>query len=214
MNAAVSRQLSMNVQESIKSIECTQIRVPTVRVATRSWMTPAEVAERMKVSPITVRTWAQRGILDAEVTPGGHRRFDREVVDRFSRTWNPGANKGPLRILIVDDDEAYLGYLVELLSDIKGRETVLETAKDGFEAGQKVLNFRPNVVLLDQRMPGMNGTEVCKRIKSTPGNAEILVFAMSGCLTPEDISELMTAGADRCMQKPLDANELIEALCS
>lgn len=179
--------------------------------AVKPWMTPAEVATRMKVSPITVRSWAQRGLLEAEITPGGHRRFNREVVERFARTLNPASNKGPLRILIVDDDKTLMGFLVELLGDLNG-QTVIETANDGYEAGQKVLTFRPDVVLLDLMMPGMRGTEACKRIKETPGNAEIRVFGMSGYLTPDNEREMLAAGADRCFSKPLDTALLMQTL--
>jgi excisionase family DNA binding protein len=177
----------------------------------KPWMTPAEVAARMKVSPITVRGWSQRGLLEAEITPGGHRRYSREVVERFARTWNPTGYKGPLRILIVDDDKTLVGFLVELLGGLE-QSILLETAYDGFEAGQKILTFRPDVVLLDLWMPGARGSEVCRRIKQTPGNAEIRVIGMSGDLTPENKQELMDAGADICLPKPLDTALLFQAI--
>ena len=58
----------------------------------RPYLTPTEVANWMMVSPITVRGWAQRNLLQAEVTPGGHRRFRREEVERFARQWVSCAN--------------------------------------------------------------------------------------------------------------------------
>ena len=178
-------------------------------VAEKTYMTPSEVAKRMMVSPITVRGWAQKGLLEAEVTPGGHRRYRTEVVERFARTWNPQGNAGPVRILIVDDDRTLVGFLTELFSDDTGR-TVVETAFDGFEAGQKVHTFRPDVVLLDLMMPGLKGTEVCRRIKNMAGNADIRVLAMSGYLTPQDEQDLLAAGAECCFTKPLDTDRLME----
>lgn len=177
----------------------------------KSWMTPAEVAALMMVSPITVRGWSQRGLLESENTPGGHRRYSREVVERFRRTWNPNSNKSPIRILIVDDDVTLRGFLSELLGD-QGDKTIIETAMDGFEAGQKLLTFRPDVVLLDQMMPGVKGSEVCRRIKALPGNAPIRVLAMSGNLTPEVEKELLEAGAERCFAKPLDTALLLRTI--
>lgn len=177
----------------------------------RPWLTPSEVAALMKVSPITVRGWSQRGLLEADITPGGHRRYNREVVERFQRTWTPNSNKGPIRILIVDDDVALVGFLSELLGD-QDSKTIIETATDGFEAGQKVLTFRPDVVLMDQMMPGAKGTEVCRRIKALPGNAPIRVLAMSGYLTPEVERELLEAGAERCFAKPLDTALLLQTI--
>jgi excisionase family DNA binding protein len=132
----------------------------------KPYLTPNEVAQWMMVSPITVRSWAQRGLLQAEVTPGGHRRFRLEEVERFARQWNPAGNKGPQRILIVDDNKAFAGFLMELLGEGE-QPMVVEAAYDGFDAGRKVHTFSPDIVLLDLMMPGIKGTEVCRQIKNT-----------------------------------------------
>lgn len=179
---------------------------------TTKYLTPAEAAERLRVSPITVRAWANKGMLASETTAGGHRRYREEEVDRLSRLWNPAGNKQrPLRVLIVDDDKQLLGFLTELLEFPNG-QTILETAADGFDAGQKVHSFLPDVVLLDLMMPGIKGTEVCRRIKNFPGQAVIRVIAMSGYLTSEVEQELLDAGAERCFTKPLDTKELLRVL--
>lgn len=177
----------------------------------KPYLTPQEVAEWMLVSPVTVRGWAQKGLLQAEVTPGGHRRFRREEVERFARQWNPAGNKGPLRVLIVDDDRAVVGFLKELLEG-GDHAVVVETADNGFEAGGKVHTFLPDVVLLDLMMPGIRGTEVCRQIKQLPGHAEVRVIAMSGYLTPENEAELLAAGAEVCLAKPIDTPRLLRLL--
>jgi excisionase family DNA binding protein len=177
----------------------------------RPYLTPNEVAQWMMVSPVTVRGWAQKGLLLAEVTPGGHRRFRREEVERFARQWNPIGNKGPLRILIVDDDRGVLGFLTELF---EGGEvqTAVETAHDGFEAGRKVHIFSPDIVLLDLMMPGIKGSEVCRQIKQTPGLANVRVIAMSGYLSAENKLELLAAGAECCVSKPVDTTALLQLM--
>lgn len=180
-------------------------------LSNKPYLTPNEVAQWMMVSPITVRGWAQKGLLQAEVTPGGHRRFRREEVERFARQWNPAGNKGPLRVLIVDDDRAVVGFLTELLQDDEQR-IVVETAHDGFEAGRKLHSFLPDVVLLDLMMPGIRGTEVCRQIKQMPGHANVRVIAMSGYLSPENEAELLAAGAECCLPKPLDTARLLGLL--
>ncbi len=177
----------------------------------KPYLTPNEVAQWMMVSPVTVRGWAQRGMLQAEVTPGGHRRFRREEVERFARQSNPAGKRGPLRVLIVDDDRSVVGFLKELLEGA-GDPVTVEVAYDGFEAGSKVHAFMPDVVLLDYMMPGMKGSEVCQRILAIPGLAHVRVIAMSGFLSPQYEAELLAAGAECCLTKPIDTTRLLALL--
>ncbi len=174
------------------------------------YLTPNEVAQWMMVSPVTVRGWSQKGLLQAEVTPGGHRRYRREEVERFARQTNPVGNKGPLRILIVDDDRPVVGFLKELLNG-GSHQTLVETAHDGFEAGRKVHAFTPDIVLLDYMMPGIKGSEVCRQIKQMPGPS-VRVIAMSGYLNPQTEAELLSAGAECCLAKPIDTNRLLKLI--
>lgn len=174
------------------------------------YLTPNEVAQWMMVSPVTVRGWSQKGLLQAEVTPGGHRRYRREEVERFARQTNPVGNKGPLRILIVDDDRPVVGFLKELLGD-GSYQTLVDTAHDGFEAGRKVHAFTPDIVLLDYMMPGIKGSEVCRQIKQMPGPS-VRVIAMSGYLNPQIEAELLAAGAECCLAKPVDTHRLLKLI--
>lgn len=177
----------------------------------KAYLTPIEVAQWMMVSPVTVRGWAQKGLLRAEVTPGGHRRFRYDEVERFARQWNPLGNKGPLKVLIVDDDRAVLGFLKELLEG-GAHSIVVETASDGFEAGRKLHTFSPDIVLVDLMMSGIKGTEVCRRIKQNPGSAHVRVIAMSGYLSAENEAQLLAAGADACFSKPIDTARLYKVM--
>lgn len=177
----------------------------------KPYLTPNEVAQWMMVSPVTVRGWAQKGLLQAEVTPGGHRRFRYDEVERFARQWNPAGNKGPLRVLIVDDDKAVVGFLRELLEG-EEHQTIVETAFDGFDAGRLLHTFSPDIVLLDLMMPGIKGTEVCRQIKQIPGQANVRVIAMSGYLSPENEAQLLAAGAECCLSKPIDTTRLLKLM--
>lgn len=184
------------------------MKIMVEELKNKPYLTPHEVAQWMMVSPVTVRGWAQKGMLPAEVTPGGHRRFRREEVERFARQWNPAGNRGPLRVLIVDDDHSVVGFLKELLEGATDPVTV-EVAYDGFEAGSKVHAFVPDIVLLDYMMPGMKGSEVCRQIKQIPGLTNVRVIAMSGFLSPEYEAELVAAGAECCLTKPIDTTQLL-----
>ncbi len=126
----------------------------------RGYLTPKETAEYLKVSTETVRQWAKTGLLNAETTLGGHRRFSRdEVLQKREQT-----KKDNLRILIVDDDQQYVRFVEELVTGF-GDHISTDRAFDGFEAGHKIDIFKPDIVLLDLVMPSINGIEVCRYLK-------------------------------------------------
>lgn len=178
--------------------------------ARKEFFTPAEVADLLMVSPVTVRLWARRGALPSVQTPGGHRRFMRDAVEQFARdnqlTVRFGLDRA-LRILVVDDDPVLRLILTEHLAAC-GEQVRVDTAVDGFQAGQKVVRFRPDVVLLDILMPGMSGIDVCREIKSDPATRNIRVIAISGYMVDEQRQAALAAGAEACMSKPVDLEQL------
>ncbi|ASF48386.1 helix-turn-helix domain-containing protein [Methylovulum psychrotolerans] len=104
------------------------------------YLTPNEVAELLMVSPVTVRSWAQKGVLVAKVTPGGHRRFLKSDVENFVRDSGVAyveAKPSVSRILIVDNDPLMMTYVYDILNG-SGLGFVLATAQNGFEAGAKM----------------------------------------------------------------------------
>ena len=78
------------------------------------------------------------------------------------------------------------------------------TAADGFEAGRLVATFRPDVVLLDLRMPGLDGFQVCRTIKGDSETAATVVIAMTGYHTVETEARIVECGAVRCLSKPIE----------
>ncbi len=180
----------------------------------KAYLTPNEVAEMLMVSPVTVRQWAQKGQLNALSTPGGHRRFTRQEVDRFARahglTLQPVA-ADKLHILVVDDDEQFSRYLVELLTGYS-EDIAVDIAHDGFDAGRKIQAFHAHVVLLDLMMPGMNGFEVCRMLKAEPETKGIRIIAMTAYPSQENTDLILAAGAEKCLGKPIDPELLLDAI--
>ena len=177
------------------------------------WLTPNEVAELLLVSPVTIRQWAQKGMLEARTTPGGHRRFSMDAVRQFAVREGMASRlrgKGKRSILVVDDDEQLNRFLVELFK-AKDEGARVESAYDGFEAGSKVQQVKPDVVLLDLMMPGMDGFQVCERLKNDVDTMHIRVVAMSGYCSPENECRAMKAGADCFLKKPFSNAEVLGA---
>lgn len=182
----------------------------------KSYLTPNQVAELLMVSPTAVRQWAEKGALNALTTPGGHRRFLPREVERFARerglTLNLGdVDGGALRVLIVDDDEQLVRYLVKLFDEFR-EEVITETANDGFVAGLKIREFEPHIVLLDLMMPGLNGFDVCRLLKVGSNTKSTRVIAMTGYASSENVEKILAAGAEACLVKPIDVQVLLEHL--
>ncbi len=177
----------------------------------KPYLTPSEAAKLLMVSPITVRAWAQKGLLPSETTPGGHRRFLRESVELFAKQSKTAPQRNNLRVLIVDDDKQVAEFLVEWLTGLD-EPFVVSSAADGFEAGIKVHSFEPDIILLDLMMPRLDGFAVCRQIKADPDTSDIRVIAMTGHLSPENEQRILEAGAEVCIPKPLDIKFLLELL--
>jgi excisionase family DNA binding protein len=176
--------------------------------------TTFEAARLCHVSPLSIINWVNAGRLPAFRTPGGHRRIRREDLITFMRDnglplpeeLSQGA--GRRKVLIVDDEPAILKLLSEQLKRRTKDPFEIATASDGFEAGRLVASLRPDVVILDLRMPGVDGFQVCKTIKAAPETASTLVVAMTGYHTPETEARILECGASKCFAKPLDPEEL------
>ena len=168
-------------------------------------LTPAAVANLLGVAPVTVRAWASKGLCANRITPGGHRRFARHEVERFARARGmplPGEQRPAIpRTLVVDDDPQVQRQLCDFLTQ-RGVETAI--ASDGFEAGFQVASFHPNLVLIDLKMPGVDGLEVCRRIKADPATRATRVVFLSSYLSVDRRAAMRSAGAELCIEKPLD----------
>lgn len=110
------------------------------------------------------------------------------------------------RILIVDDESAARIALATLLRR-EGFE--VRDASDGASALTECASFRPDLILLDIVMPGVDGFEVCRRIKATPETRLTPVVLITGLSATEDRIKGINAGADDFLSKPIDFNELL-----
>jgi signal transduction histidine kinase/DNA-binding response OmpR family regulator len=117
----------------------------------------------------------------------------------------------PVRILVVDDLAASADTLTTLL-ELEGFE--VKAAREGMEALQIAKDFRPDVVLLDIGLPGMNGFEVAHRLRSQPESSDALLIALTGYGEPESRSRSVQAGFDFHMVKPADVGLLLSMLAN
>jgi signal transduction histidine kinase/DNA-binding response OmpR family regulator len=115
----------------------------------------------------------------------------------------------PSRILVVDDLMASAETLMTLL-EMEGFE--VRIANDGMSALKVAQEFRPDVVLLDIGLPGMNGFEVANQLRSLPAARDALLIALTGYGEAESRSRSAQAGFDFHMVKPADVNLLLQMI--
>ena len=159
----------------------------------------------LEVSPAAIKKWIHQGKLAAFRTPGGHFRIFADEVERFQRSHGFGSAAGePLRVLVVDDRRDVAEAIVASLGAVCPRAR-METAGNGFEGLLKVGTFRPDVLLLDLGMPGMDGFEVCRPIKRDPVIRDTKVVVMTA--RPRGAESLaVEAGADGFLSKPFEVD--------
>jgi len=112
------------------------------------------------------------------------------------------------RVLIVDDTKANVDVLVETLRD----HYKVSVAMNGEDALRAISRNRPDLVLLDIMMPGMDGFEVCARIKENPETAETPVIFISALDESDSKTTGFAHGAVDYVTKPFDADE-VKARC-
>ena len=108
-------------------------------------------------------------------------------------------------ILIIDDNVDSAQTLGDLLELSGHHTTVAHNGLDGLAAAERV---RPDVVMLDIGLPGMNGYEVARRLRAEPWGAPILLIALTGWGQPQDKREAEAAGFDHHVTKPFDIDAL------
>lgn len=109
------------------------------------------------------------------------------------------------KVLLVDDDARNIRIFEEILED----EFILDSAGDGESALEKVGSYGPDIVLLDVMMPGIDGLEVCRRIRQHDDFRYIKIILVSGKARLEERLEGYAAGADDYVTKPFDHMELL-----
>ncbi|MEI8312795.1 MAG: PAS domain S-box protein, partial [Verrucomicrobiota bacterium] len=117
---------------------------------------------------------------------------------------------GPFRILVVDDVPANRALLCTLLRSVDGFEVA--EASNGIEALEVFERWSPHAVLMDMRMPVMDGYEATRRIKATEAGCATPVIAVTAGAFDDSKQQFMAAGVDAYLIKPFNVTELFETL--
>ncbi len=175
------------------------------------------IAKLLDVYPTTVANWIDHGKLKAFTTPGGHRRVNGKNLLEFLKKYKMPVpeelispeSHNKKKVLIVDDDPKVLKSIAIVLKKKTKKYTVF-TATDGFEAGQAVIELKPDLMILDIMLPGIDGFKVC--LTTRKKNKEIKIIAVTGYHDEKNKKKIMSSGADAYLTKPINIDELLNCM--
>lgn len=181
----------------------------------KSSLSTGEFAKYCGVGHRTVLRWIKVGYLDAFQLPGrGDNRIPVEECVRFMRENKIPVPKKladavtPPRILLVEDDPDMVKMIQRQLNEY---EAVLEVASDGFRAGAELMKFRPHLLILDLKIPELDGMEVLKFVQDNDELKDTKVLVMSGA-GPDQLDKAQMKGAHAILAKPFSPEDLIDSV--
>jgi excisionase family DNA binding protein len=176
-------------------------------------LSTGDIARYCHTGITQVNRWIKKGDLEAFRNPGGHYRVTRDMFRKFlicnnmpvlEDFFQPSGSK----ILIVDDDPSVIKAYSILLKGWRG-QTEIETASDGYEALLKAGSFKPDLMILDIRMPKIDGLEVCRRLRMESTHKGIRIIAVTAHAEAYDRETVLAAGADEYLIKPIEMETLL-----
>ena len=173
-----------------------------------------DAAVILNVDISTVKKWADEGKIKAFKTPGGHRRISRGDLEDFARKYNfplSGLEETPPKILIVDDEKNIREKVSRTLKK-RFPDAVVQSAADGFTAGRVLAGGDISVLILDIRLPGIDGYEVMRQLRrdETLGNPYTIII--TGYSEDGMKAEMLRLGADLILLKPFGLKEVADAV--
>jgi excisionase family DNA binding protein len=175
-------------------------------------LTTGEVARYCHVTVNGVKKWIAEGKLKAFQLPGGHYRIEKDDFRVFLEQFNIPVepeffDEWKKKVLIVDDEQSVVDLLKISLQQ-ESRGFLIETAVNGYDALMKVGEFKPDLLILDVKMPMLDGYGVCRRLSENPQTSHIKTIIMTGGIDSDTVDRIQAAGVDAYMFKPLDINQM------
>lgn len=198
----------------------------------KKYLTTGQVGKILGVSRVTVYKWIKNKKIEGIRLPGGRYAIlkeklieifkNQELIEKSLKEIEKsyiGTNKFKkslekrkmVKILIGDDEKEIVETLKEFLEK-RNSDFKIVGAFNGFEVGKYVYSFKPDILVLDIFMPGINGFEICNLIKNDPETKNIKIIVITGYPEDGNIEKVKKEGADYVFLKPLDYFEIEEKI--
>lgn len=176
-----------------------------------NYLTSREAARLLGVSVRTIQQWTEKELLQSWKTEGGHRRISHGSVEELLRKQHSGdaalGASQSLSILIIEDNEAlrklYLAHFKQwaFVSNVF-------TAPDGFDGLMLLGEMKPDLLICDLRLPGLNGFQIVRSIQNMKKLSGLQTVVISGLPVPEINAHGGLPEGVHVMGKPINFAEL------
>ena len=181
----------------------------------KTYLTTGEIGKILHVTRVTVYRWIKQGQLKAVRVHKGKYRVTRKDFAEFLRQHDlhNQVDSEPVTIptvkILVVDDEPDVIRTIKTFFEKENQHYHVASATSGFEAGQLIVFFMPDVIILNLSMPGMDGFSVCRMIKSNPHTRNIEIIAVTSGSSMENLKEMGKETVRGIFTKPLDYEKLL-----
>ncbi|MBN2289137.1 MAG: response regulator [Candidatus Glassbacteria bacterium] len=179
-------------------------------------LSTGDIAHYCHTTVMQVNRWIKSKSLKAFRNPGGQYRINKRDFKRFLES-----NGMPVideffqktsgkKILVADDDRTVVAAISYLLR-AHSPDFEVEAAGDGYEALIKAGDYKPDLMILDIRMPKIDGLEICRRLRQNPQiTSGIKILAITGHSEAYNRDLVIASGADEYLLKPFDKETLLK----
>ena len=115
----------------------------------------------------------------------------------------------PIRLLLVEDNQVFREAL-ELLLGLRSDIVVVASVAEGSAAADAVREHKPDVVLMDYRLPGIDGVQATKAVREA--SPDVAVVCLTASANLREVDALFEAGAVACLSKDQELDEIVEAI--
>jgi len=178
-------------------------------------LTTGDIAHYCHTTVMQVNRWIKNGALNAYRNPGGQYRITKDEFRNFlERNGMPVIedffNETTEKKILVADDDASVVNAIKLILKSYDKSINVEVAYDGFETLIKAGDFKPDLLIMDIRMPKIDGLEICRRLRKDKNiTAGIKILAITGHSEAYDKEFVLSSGANEYLLKPFDKKSLL-----
>lgn len=182
-----------------------------------------QIGKMLNVSRQAVNQWIDKGYIPSYRTPGGHRRVRRAdllgflkernipIPDVLQKSLADQANEVQPRIMVIDDDEDFLVLMHQAVLDQFPKAQV-SLFSSGYDALVSIGAHIPDLLVLDLRMPNIDGTEICRRLRANQRTRNLPMMIVSAHDTSEVREALNGLEVDQISSKSQPIHEIVNQL--